>query len=109
MIPACYRVEVRHNIVVAIRRSAEGADEALASDDPLAVSTLLAQNNLANGCLDGDYYFVSFYAAQRFSELCLDYVKNLCERSVDAVTKAPSDGAQDWRNHLVPTPKQPST
>lgn len=93
-----WRVEVRRNMVVAIRHVADGTPIA----DPLAISTLLAQNNLAHGCLDGDYDLDSFEAARHFAGLCIGFLKNLCERSLDAIPDVGKDGEIEWINPFVP-------
>lgn len=97
-----FRVMIRQNLVTEIRRMAPGDDPgAEPSDDQLAVSSRLAQNNLANGCLDGDYDLASFESARQFAALCLGFLKNLCETSLDSVAEAGKEGEESWRNPLV--------
>lgn len=106
--PRAYRVSVRQNLVTAIEPIARSEAHGLAEDDdPLAVSSRLAQNNLENGCLDGDYDFVSFEAARHFAMLCLEYLKKLCEKSVTSVAGVDSNGERVWRNACIPERSSP--
>lgn len=98
-----YRVVVRRNLVVRIEPTGRAAPEA----DPLAVSTRLAENNRANGCIDGDYELASFEEARHFAALCLGYIKNLCEKSLDAIADAGADGAEEWENRFLPGQSPP--
>ena len=92
-----YRVIVRQNVVREIRRI-EGEDPP--ADDPLAVSTLLARNNRANGCLDGDYDLPDAEAARHFAALSLGFLKNLCERAMERIADA--DTESGWQNPFTP-------
>lgn len=108
MTAEAYRVSVRQNLVTAIAPIARSEAHGLtADDDPLAVSSRLAQNNLENGCLDGDYDFVSFEAARQFAMLCLEYLKKLCEKSVTSVAGADGVGERAWRNACIPERQAP--
>ena len=93
-----YRVVVRRNLVVRIEPTGAAAPEV----DPLAVSTRLAENNQANGCIDGDYELASFEEARHFAALCLGFVKNLCENALDAIADAGTGGAETWENRFLP-------
>jgi hypothetical protein len=98
-----FRVVVRRNLVCEIR-PIDAAEARCSEDDPLAVSTQLAQNNRNNGCLDGEYDFASFDAARHFATLCAEYLKSFCEKSVEAMNRLdrPEDGA--WHNPFIPQP-----
>ena len=98
-----FRVIVRRNLVCEIRPIAE-AEAHCTEDDPLVVSSLLAQNNLKNGCLDGVYDFASFEAARHFATLCADFLQKLCDKSLEAMNRLerPEDGP--WHNPFIPTP-----
>lgn len=103
MIGDIYRIEVRRNIVTRITAARpEEAPDGIDIDDPLAVSTQLADNNKANGCFDGDYYLSTFSAARHFAGLCLGFQKALCEKSFESVERAGEDGVQGWVNPFVP-------
>ena len=78
-----YVVVVEHNLVCAIERTEPPADPIPAT--PLEVSTQLAANNRANGCIDGRYYFTDTQAARIFASLCLQFVKSLAEKRLAAV------------------------
>jgi len=98
-----FRVTVRRNLVCEISPIA-AAEARCGDDDPLAVSTQLAQNNRNNGCLDGEYDFASFEAARHFATLCAGYMQSFCEKSVEAMNRldAPVDGT--WHNPFIPRP-----
>lgn len=96
-------VQVRQNLVVAIRKIQRAeAKDATIHDDRLSVSTELAQNNLANGCFDGDYFLEDFDAARHFAALCFGYMKSLCEKSIEAVNEADRLKPGHWVNPNVP-------
>lgn len=106
MSAAIYRVEVRGNLVVAIRALDPGAHPGLMPEaDALAVSTRLAENNRLNACLDGDYHLATFEEARHFAALCLGFLKNLCEKSLEAIAEAGDDAP--WENRFVPGPGRP--
>ena len=103
MADAAFRVTVEHNVVVAISRAqANAVPEGHATDDPLAVSTLLASNNKSNGCLDGDYFLKDFESARQFAVLCIGFQQSLCEKSLEAIMGAGHDGNDQWSNPYVP-------
>ena len=99
----CYRVVVLRNLVCEIRPIPVDVAQS-GEDDPLAISMLLAHNNRVNGCLDGEYDFTSFDVARHFATLCADYVKNCCERSIDAMNGLDRLVDSTWRNPFIPTP-----
>lgn len=98
-----FKVQVRHNMVLNITGVA--SDEiapGLDINNPLAVSTLLADNNKKNGNLDGDYFLGTFIDARDFACLCIGFQQALCEKSIESVQNAGSDGTQIWTNGFVP-------
>ena len=100
---AVFRVRVSQNLVVSIRRVSRS--EALGHtihDDRLAVSTSLAQNNLTNGCFDGDYFLQDFETARHFAALCLGYMKTLCETALDAIHEIRAEPDSEWVNPHLP-------
>lgn len=100
--PHFYRVVVRRNLVSEIR-PITAAEATCREDDPLAVSSQLAQNNRENGCLDGDYDFASFDAARHFATLCADYLKSFCEKSNETLNRLGRLDAP-WHNPFIPKP-----
>ena len=76
-------VVVEHNLVRSIERCAPPAEPI--PETPLAVSTQLAANNRAHGCLDGRYYFTDTQAAKIFASLCLEFVKALADKRRAAI------------------------
>lgn len=103
-----YCVRVRRNLVEAIDQvSRSDAPDAAVFDDRLAVSTELAQNNLVNGCFDGDYFLEDFEMARNFAALCIGFMKNLCENSLDAINEAYPVSGSDWRNPHIPKRARP--
>ena len=104
-----FRVEVRGNMVTQIRSL---ADDELAKatliDDPLEASTRLAQNNMVNGCLDGDYDFNAFTTARYFATLCLEFMQKLCEKSLNSINESASDRDTAWRNQHIPPAQSPA-
>ena len=82
-----YAVVVEHNLVTAIERSPPPSDPIPAT--PLEVSTQLAENNRAHGCIDGRYYFTDTQSARIFAALCLQFVKSLAEKRLAAVESLP--------------------
>jgi hypothetical protein len=87
-----YVVVVEHNLVCAIERTQPPRGPIPAS--PLEVSSQLAANNRANGCLDGRYYFTDTQAARTFASLCLQFVRNLAERRQATVDALPVGKAE---------------
>jgi len=105
-----WRVIVRKNIVMEIQRIPATEQDQIC-DDPLKASTKLSQNNLKNGCLDGDYDFATFETAHHFSTLCAGYLKSLCEKIIERLSNDDSLGEHYWNNEVVPhswTVRQPS-
>jgi hypothetical protein len=99
-----FKVQVRSNMVVSITGVA--GDEVTSGTDinnPLAVSTLLADNNKKNGNLDGDYFLGTFIDARDFACLCIGFQQALCEKSLESAQNAGGDGSQSWVNRFVPT------
>ena len=89
-----YRVIVTDNLVCTLDRVEPSAEIETARDE-LDVSTRLSRNNLETGRLDGRYYFDDPEQARQFAILCLDFVKRLAERSIEAMER--SDFAGDLR------------
>ena len=83
-----YVVVVRHNLVCAIEPVADMPRESIPAT-PLEVSTQLAANHRANGCIDGRYYFRDTMHARTFAELCLEFTKAMVEKRLAAVAKLP--------------------
>lgn len=99
-----FKVQVRSNTVLSITGVA--SDEVapgLDINNPLAVSTELADNNKKNGNLDGDYFLGTFIDARDFACLCIGFQQALCDKSLESVQNAGSDGSQSWVNRFVPT------
>ena len=98
-----YKVEIRYNLVtliVPVPRSQARCSSW--TDDPLEISSILAQNNKSNGCFDGDYFVSTFGAAQKFASLCLSFQQTLCEKSLISVQEAGTDGNLSWVNPFIP-------
>lgn len=89
-----YAVVVEHNLVRAIERSEPRGAPVPAT--PLEVSTQLAANHRANGCLDGRYYFTDTQSAKVFATLCLEFVKAMAEKRRSAID-ALAVGAAEYR------------
>jgi hypothetical protein len=89
-----YVVVVEHNLVRAIERAPAPAEPIAAT--PLEVSTQLAANNRAHGCIDGRYYFTDTQAARIFATLCLEFVRALAEKRLAVVSALPV-GKVDYR------------
>lgn len=100
-------VEVRHNVVTAIRAVSRDAVDGPIHDDRLAVSTELARNNLTGGCFDGDYFLEDFETARHFSALCLGFMKVMCEKSLTALENIDSVPGQGWINPHLPDTGRP--
>ncbi len=103
MVADAFKVQVRSNMVISITGVA--GDEVTTDVDinnPLAVSTLLADNNKKNGNLDGDYFLGAFIDARDFACLCIGFQQALCDKSIESVQNAGSDGSQSWVNRFVP-------
>ncbi len=94
--PKLYRVVVRNNMVREIE-ALPYRDDIEIPNSPLEVSSQLAQNNLKNGCLDGDYYFDDSESARQFAILSLDFMKRMVEKSLDAVYGA-AISPDGWTN-----------
>jgi hypothetical protein len=98
---AVYVVIVEHNLVSAIERMAEPPAMAIPRT-PLEVSSQLAANNAANGCIDGRYYFHDTMHARTFAELCLEFTRALAEKRIEEVRALPV-GAPDYRAGKTPS------
>ncbi len=98
-----FKVQVRGNMVLRIIGVAR--DEIAPGQDvnnPLAVSTLLASNNKEHGNIDGDYFLGAFNDARDFACLCIGYQQALCDKSMESVQNAGTDGSMSWTNTFVP-------
>lgn len=89
-----YVVVVEHNLVRAIERDAAPPGPIPAT--PLEVSTQLAENNRAHGCIDGRYFFTDTQAAKIFASLCLEFTKAVAEKRLAAVN-ALAVGVAEYR------------
>ncbi len=74
-----YKVLIRHNLVQQIvhLNSLEPGCKILESN--LEAGTAIAQNNVANGCIDGEYCFTDYEQAKSFAILSLDFVDKTVE------------------------------
>jgi hypothetical protein len=90
-----FRVTVKHNLVCAVERVPPDAGIEI-PDSKLEVSTQVARNHQANGCLDGQYYFSDAEQAKNFSLLCLDFVNKLVERAIKTLEKRDFRRDPDW-------------
>lgn len=88
-------VVVAHNVVEAIERTETPPGDPVPST-PLEVSTQLARNHQANGCIDGRYYFVDTMHARTFATLCLEFTRALVERRLADINRLPA-GAPEYR------------
>jgi len=99
-----FKVQVRSNTVMSITGVAsDEVTPGLDINNPLAVSTLLADNNKKNGNIDDDYFLGTFIDARDFACLCIGFQQALCDKSLESVQNAGSDGSQSWVNRFVPT------
>ena len=86
-------VVVRHNLVCSIARA--GADDAArVAASPLEVSTRLADNHRANGCIDGRYCVADAQSARIFATLCLEFTRALAEKRLAMVEKLPAGNSR---------------
>ena len=81
-----YEVVVRHNLVRTMRRVARTADMRVAATR-LEVSSELAANHQANGCIDGSYRFRDAEQARSFALLSLGFVARLLERRQQSIER----------------------
>lgn len=96
-------VTVENNVVTQIEpANLDIVPSDVVLDDPLAVSTLLADNNKTNGCMDGEYFLNDFESARHFAALCIGFQKSLCEKSLEAILDVGRDGKESWSNPFVP-------
>ncbi len=93
--PEYYAVVVERNLVRAIERLEAPAPRPVPAT-PLEVSSELAANHRANGCIDGRYYFDDPQRARTFAALCLEFTKALVERRLRAVEGLPA-GVAEYR------------
>ena len=91
-----YRVVVRHNIVVAIDTLAPSPDIDIAAS-PLEVSSRMAANHQANGCLDGEYFFDEPETARQFAMLGLDFIQRMVEKATEHLNDA-HIAEHGWQN-----------
>ena len=94
--PKLYRVLVSHNLVTRIE-AIPYRDDVDVPDSPLEVSSLLAQNHMKNGCLDGAYYFEDSETARHFAYLSLDFMKRMFEKSIESLDAA-KVSQEGWAN-----------
>ncbi|MBI1384398.1 MAG: hypothetical protein GC150_05765 [Rhizobiales bacterium] len=98
--PHCvYHVIIRHNLVVAIE-AVPIAPGARREDDPLAVTSRLAANHQANGCLDGTYELADVEAARHFARLSLDFAARMIEKTGERLDAARITGV-GWTNPFL--------
>ena len=79
-----FEVIVHRNLVDSIRRVTRTPDIRI-PESPLEVSSELARNFQANGCIDGRYRFDDSERARSFALLALDFVKRLLERRIERI------------------------
>ena len=90
-----YVVVVKHNVVVAIERQPDPLPGPILKT-PLEAGTQVAENNRANGCIDGRYHFDDTQRARIFASLCLEFTKALVEKRLAAIDALPV-GTVDYR------------
>ena len=95
------RVRVRNNIVQDIEPCRVESTKSVPTSN-LEVGTLLARNNQANGCIDGDYDFLSVHDAKDFAVLCLEFSKLLLERALASVKAHNFYNQAQWLNRDLP-------
>lgn len=96
-----FRVRVRHNVVCALD-AVPARPDLVVPETKLEVSTQLARNHQAGGCIDGDYHFADVDTAKYFAVLCQDFVKRLVDKTAAELEKLRTAPEQAWRNLLVP-------
>ena len=79
--PVCYRVVVRNNLVISVEPVATMPSSPIAAT-PLEVSSVLASNHRANGCLDGIYYLPDADMARQVAALSLDFIEKIIAKSI---------------------------
>ncbi len=92
-----YRVEIRHNLVVLLKKVDDGDPE----PDNLSAGRRLATAYQENGCIDGDYDFTSINKAKDFAILSLDFVKRLAGRNLENLQKHNFFSDPTWKNPLI--------
>ena len=95
-----YVVVVEHNLVSAIEKVPEPPGMGIPRT-PLEVSSQLAANNAAQGCIDGRYYFTDTMHARTFAELCLEFTRAMAEKRIAEVRALPV-GAPAYRAGSIP-------
>lgn len=80
-------VVVEHNVVQAIERHDGVADGIDIPQTNLEAGTRLARNHRENGCIDGRYYFDRAERARVFALLCLEFMKGLVQKRIEALEK----------------------
>ena len=88
-----YVVVVKHNVVVAIERLPDPSPGPILKT-PLEAGTQVAENNRANGCIDGRYYFDDTQRARIFASLCLEFTRALVERRLAVINSLPAGSAE---------------
>jgi hypothetical protein len=88
-----YVVVVESNVVSAIERLTGPAPVPIPKT-PLEVGTQLAENNRANGCIDGRYYFDDTQRARTFAALCLEFTRALVEKRLAVINSLPVGGIE---------------
>jgi hypothetical protein len=98
----CYRVIVRNNLVVSVEPAA-ATPESRICETPLEVSSILASNHLANGCLDGIYYLPDADMARQVANLSLDFIEKIIAKSIaslGAATLYPNGWHNPFTGHV---------
>jgi hypothetical protein len=90
-----YVVVVEGNIVRAIERHRSAPPRPIPAT-PLEVSSELAANHRANGCIDGRYYFDDPQRARTFASLCLEFTRARVEKLLAAIERLPA-GVAEYR------------
>ena len=92
-----YRVAIRHNLVVLLKKVDDGSPE----PDNLSAGRRLALAYQDNGCIDGDYDFTSIHNAKDFAVLSLDFVKRLASKNLEDLESHNFFSDPTWKNPLV--------
>lgn len=101
----CYRVVVRSNLVISVEPAAAAPGVDVAAT-PLEVSSLLARNHQARGCLDGVYFVPDAEMARQVAALSLDFVAKLIEKSIASLNAATLH-PNGWQNPLTNCEREP--
>jgi hypothetical protein len=84
-----YVVVVEHNFVTAVRKLPSDAAVSV-PESRLEIGTELATNYRARGCIDGSYHFDSAQRARVFATLCLEFIRALVDKRLDALGRLPA-------------------